>query len=121
MLTLTCDLRPLAGPIWMDNVRCEGTERTLKDCRHNGWGVNDCKHTEDLGVVCTPEQSLDQSNAGGGQRRGHSIALRPNIRATQQWQDLYSNQRSPAYLGNGHAQDGSQRGHFSRQQLGSQV
>ncbi|MCJ8742917.1 hypothetical protein PDJAM_G00087780 [Pangasius djambal] len=43
---------PGSGPIWMVNVRCSGSESTLKDCGSDGRG-DYCGHGRDAGVTCS--------------------------------------------------------------------
>ncbi|XP_076858994.1 uncharacterized protein marco [Brachyhypopomus gauderio] len=40
------------GRILLDDLRCTGTERNIFDCPHSGIGVNNCNHSEDVGVSC---------------------------------------------------------------------
>ncbi|XP_073669908.1 scavenger receptor cysteine-rich domain-containing protein DMBT1-like [Paramisgurnus dabryanus] len=40
------------GQIWRDELRCTGSEASVVNCPSNGWGVTDCGHNKDAGVIC---------------------------------------------------------------------
>ena len=45
-------------PIHLDSLRCSGTESTLLNCTHSGIGVTDCRHPEDVGIICQRSQGM---------------------------------------------------------------
>ncbi|XP_076603853.1 uncharacterized protein marco [Chaetodon auriga] len=50
--TSTFTASPGSGKIWLDELRCLGTEPDIFSCQHAGLGVNNCQHSEDAGVQC---------------------------------------------------------------------
>ncbi|XP_037937801.1 uncharacterized protein LOC119671297 isoform X3 [Teleopsis dalmanni] len=51
---------PGKGPIWLDQVSCNGNESAIDRCNHWNWGEHNCNHTEDVGIKCTVGTAPDQ-------------------------------------------------------------
>lgn len=43
---------PGEGPVWLDDVDCNGSEDSILNCYHRDLGVHNCQHTEDVGIIC---------------------------------------------------------------------
>ncbi|NXB07385.1 DMBT1 protein, partial [Cnemophilus loriae] len=41
-----------AGPVWLEGLRCAGSEAHLAQCPALPWGRHTCNHVEDAGAIC---------------------------------------------------------------------
>ncbi|NWY34570.1 DMBT1 protein, partial [Pheucticus melanocephalus] len=58
-----------AGPIWLDGLRCNGSEAHLAQCAGHTWGEHRCNHAEDAGAACAGECGQGQVRLAGGPHR----------------------------------------------------
>uniref|UniRef100_A0A8C6EF83 SRCR domain-containing protein n=1 Tax=Moschus moschiferus TaxID=68415 RepID=A0A8C6EF83_MOSMO len=42
-----------SGPIWLNTLDCRGKESHVWKCPSQGWGLHNCSHENDAGVVCS--------------------------------------------------------------------
>ncbi|XP_063063056.1 galectin-3-binding protein A-like [Engraulis encrasicolus] len=61
-----------SGSVWLDDLGCKGSEKSLSSCTFKDWGVTDCSHAEDAGVVCDVDPALNTSKSYS---MDHSIEL----------------------------------------------
>ncbi|KAL8206403.1 UNVERIFIED_CONTAM: Lysyl oxidase 3B [Gekko kuhli] len=71
-----------SGRIWLDNLSCSGSEKSVVDCRSRGWGNSDCSHEEDAGVICKDERIagfVDSNVIETEQNQVEELRLRPVV------------------------------------------
>lgn len=75
------DSPAVLGPIWLDDIICQGNELAIWNCRHRGWGNHDCSHYEDVTLTCygksprhvEERNNLFRNSMYGKKRVNHSL------------------------------------------------
>lgn len=75
------------GPIWMDDVDCDDGLELLENCSFRGWGIHNCNHEDDVGVVCTPGIMYLYLIT----RMDHTHSIRPLLFPTENYPGSVSN------------------------------
>ncbi|NWU95884.1 DMBT1 protein, partial [Upupa epops] len=74
-----------SGHIFMDDVQCLGNEPALQMCRYRGWGLHNCGHHEDAGVICTAFHQPHRSPLPVNLSIFASVPEVPELRLTSGW------------------------------------
>lgn len=53
--TMNMSLVEGSGPIWLDDLNCNGDETSLLECKSESYSIgdHDCVPSEDIGVICS--------------------------------------------------------------------
>nr|XP_044995674.1 scavenger receptor cysteine-rich type 1 protein M130 [Jaculus jaculus] len=83
------------GPIWLDEINCNGKESHVWQCHSHGWGQHNCRHKEDAGVICSEFTSLRLTSEAGPQ----TCAGRLEVFYNGVWGSVGSRNMSPTTVG----------------------
>ena len=66
-ILMAATLMRIKAKMLLDNVICKGSETASEQCKHDGWGVSDCRghdnpYDEDVGVRCYGEGKFKQAH-----------------------------------------------------------
>ena len=64
------------GPVWLSDLSCTGEEKSLTECGHSGWGINNCDHGKDVNVICNSPPTEKPS-------RLSSVEANPTTKSSQ--------------------------------------
>ncbi|XP_041935335.1 deleted in malignant brain tumors 1 protein-like isoform X2 [Alosa sapidissima] len=76
-----------SGGMWMRDVECVGSESRVKDCKSQRWGVKNCGHHQDAGVICSGVQLMGHSHCSGRVELLHKETRHTVCSTTFDWQD----------------------------------
>lgn len=46
------------GLVWMEDVKCTGSESSVRICPTKAFGTSTCSHAKDAGVICNRERKV---------------------------------------------------------------
>uniref|UniRef100_A0A4W3GKL4 Soluble scavenger receptor cysteine-rich domain-containing protein SSC5D n=1 Tax=Callorhinchus milii TaxID=7868 RepID=A0A4W3GKL4_CALMI len=61
------------GPVWLSDVRCDGTETSIDQCSTKAYWVHSCHHGQDAGVTCSGKTIIESCAGQTGERQQHVL------------------------------------------------